>query len=113
MHAQNEPDTTRHIEAARCGALIEFDGFRTEEISANVTRVRTMRDAGLLHRVLLSQDSGWYHIGEPHGGDVRPYDAILTELIPALRAAGFTPNEIDTVFVRNLAEAFSIRIRLA
>jgi phosphotriesterase-related protein len=112
IHAQNEPDTTRHIEAARRGAWIEFDGFRTEDISTYVTRVRTMRDAGLLHRVLLSQDSGWYHIGEPRGGDVRPFDAILTDLVPALRAAGFTPNEIDTLFVRNPAEAFSIRTRL-
>jgi len=112
IHAQNEPDTARHIEAARRGAWIEFDGIRAAEIEAYVTRVRTMRDAGLLHRVLLSQDSGWFHIGEAHGGDIHPYDVILTEFVPALRTAGFTQNEIDTLFIRNPAEAFSVRTRL-
>jgi phosphotriesterase-related protein len=113
IHAQNEPDAARHIDAARRGAWIEFDGIRSEEIDAYVTRVRTLRDAGFLQRVLLSQDSGWFHIGEPRGGNVRPYDVILTEFIPALQKAGFTQSEIDTLFIRNPANAFSIRTRLA
>jgi phosphotriesterase-related protein len=112
IHAQNEPDDSKLIEAARRGAWIELDGIRSEEIGAYIARVRTMRDAGLLNRVLLSQDSGWYHIGEPHGGSVRPYDVILTDFIPALRNAAFSQHEIDGLFVRNPAEAFSIRTRL-
>jgi phosphotriesterase-related protein len=113
IHAQNEPDSSQHLNAARRGAWIEFDGIRSEEIDAYVTRVRTMRDAGFLHRVLLSQDSGWYHIGEPRGGGIRPYDAILTQFVPALGKAGFTQQEIDTLFIRNPAQAFGIRLRLA
>ena len=38
--------------------------------------------AGQLGRVLLSQDAGWYHVGEPGGGRFRPY----TYLFDGLRA---------------------------
>jgi phosphotriesterase-related protein len=113
IHAQNEPNSGQHVAAARRGAWIEFDGIRADEIDAYVARVRTMRDAGLLHRMLLSQDSGWYHIGEVRGGSVRTYDVILTHFIPALSRAGFTQQEIDTLFIRNPAQAFGIRSRLA
>lgn len=112
IHAQNEPDLTRHIEAARRGAWIEFDGYRTHETDAYITRVRRLRDAGLLGRVLLSQDAGWYSVGEPRGGtEFRSYEPILTTFIPALRSAGFTADEIDTLFVRNPARAFAIAVR--
>ena len=113
IHAQNEPDDSKLIEAARRGAWIELDGVRSEDIATYIARVRNMRDAGLLNRVLLSQDSGWYHIGEPRGGEVHSYDVILTGFIPALRSAGFSQDEIDGLFVRNPAEAFSIRARVA
>ena len=29
-----------------------------------------MRAEGLLGRVLVSQDAGWFHVGEPNGGSV-------------------------------------------
>jgi phosphotriesterase-related protein len=112
IHAQNEPDLARHIEAARRGAWIEFDGYRIDETAAYVDRVRRMRDAGLLNHVLLSQDAGWYSVGEPRGGkEFRPYEPILTTLIPALRSAGFTAEETNTLFIRNPAKAFAVRVR--
>jgi phosphotriesterase-related protein len=70
-----------------------------------------MRDEGLLHRVLVSQDAGWYHVGEPLGGSFRTFDTVFTAFIPALRAARFTDDDIHTLFVNNPANAFSIAVR--
>ena len=70
-----------------------------------------MRDEGLLHRVLVSQDAGWYHVGEPLGGSFRPFDAVFNAFIPAVRAARFTDGDIHTLFVNNPANAFSIAVR--
>ncbi|MFO0891770.1 MAG: hypothetical protein U0790_21850 [Isosphaeraceae bacterium] len=70
-----------------------------------------MKQNRLLGRVLLSHDAGWYHVGEPGGGEFRPFDPLFTHLIPALRARGFTAREVEQLTVDNPREAFTIRIR--
>jgi phosphotriesterase-related protein len=111
IHAQNEPDPVRPIEAARSGAWISFDGVAPDTVAAHLEKVKRMRDEDLLGRVLVSQDAGWYSVGEPRGGDFRPFDTVFTSFVPTLREHGFSQHEIDTIFVRNPAEAFSIRMR--
>ena len=111
IHAHNEKDLNRHIEAARRGAWISFDGLSADSVSEFVKKVARLRDEGLLNRVLVSQDAGWYTVGEPRGGDFRTFETVFTEFIPALRDAGFTDAEIDTLFIDNPANAFSIGIR--
>jgi len=65
----------------------------------------------LLDHVLVSQDSGWYHVGEPNGGTFNSYQSIFTDFIPALKKHGFTQTEIDRIFITNPAKAFTIKIR--
>lgn len=113
VHAQGEDDFDRHLEAAERGAWVEFDGYHPDETEAYVERVVAMRDRDLLHRVLLSQDNGWYAVGEPEGGDFSPYTPLFTELLPALEAAGLTEDEIRKLIVENPADAFRIRVRAA
>ncbi len=108
IHAQNEPDPARYGEAARRGAWISLDGVSPDTLDAHVNRITGLRDAGLLHRVLVSQDAGWYTVGEPDGGTLRPYDTVFTQLIPALRRRDFTTGDIHRIFVANPAEAFAI-----
>jgi len=60
-----------------------------------------MKQTGYLGRVLLSQDSGWYHVGEPGGGDFRPYDFLFVQFLPLLRRAGVSTKEIDTLMIHN------------
>ena len=103
----------RYEDAARRGAWISLDGVSPESLGTHLERITTLRDKGLLGRVLVSQDAGWYWVGEPDGGKFRPYDTVFTELIPALRARGFTQAEIDTLFVTNPANAFAIQVRAA
>jgi phosphotriesterase-related protein len=111
IHAQAEKDLSRHVEAATRGAWISFDGVAPESVAEHVDAVVRMREAGLLQRVLVSQDAGWYHVGEARGGQVRPFDTVFTGVLPALRARGLSQAEIDTLFVDNPARAFSVAVR--
>jgi phosphotriesterase-related protein len=113
IHAQNEPDPARHVEAAKRGAWIEFDGIDAKSLDLHVKLVTHMRDANLLDHVLISQDAGWYTVGKPLGGEPRSYETIFTDFLPALRAKGFGAAEIDTLLVRNPAKAFAVEVRRA
>jgi len=113
IHAQNEPDHSQHVKAARMGAWVSFDGISHETVTRHVELVSNMKNEGLLNRVLVSQDAGWYHVGEAHGGTFRTFETVFTEFIPALRAAQFTEADIHTLFTVNPPNAFSISIRTA
>jgi phosphotriesterase-related protein len=111
IHAQNEKDSTKHEAAARRGAWISLDGVAPKTVDEHVAAATYLRERGLLNRVLMSQDAGWYTVGQPNGGEPRPYDTVFVELIPALQSRGFSKAEIDTLFVDNPAEALAVRVR--
>ena len=111
VHAKKDPGSEALLKAAREGAWIEFDSIAPGKISQNVELVLSMKQANLLNRVLISQDAGWYHVGEPGGGMFRPFDSLLVEFLPALKAAGLTEAEIRRLTVDNPADAFTIRLR--
>lgn len=114
VHAQAaEEDEPLLAEAARRGAWVEFDGVHPDRIILHVALVAAMKQQGLLHRVLVSHDAGWYHVGAPGGGAFRPYDTLFTEFIPALRDEGFTDADIQQLVVTNPAEAYTVRTRPA
>ena len=73
--------------------------------------LQNMKANDLLDQVLVSHDSGWYNVGEPKGGNFKPYTCILTQFIPLLRENGFTTDEIDVIFKKNPARAFAIKVR--
>ncbi len=87
VHAQNEKDHSWHEKAARAGAWVEFDGIRAKTADWHLECVRFMASEGLLGRTLISQDSGWYHVGEPGGGNFRGYTYIYTDFLPRLEPA--------------------------
>lgn len=111
IHAQGERDSDRHITAARRGAWIELDGIDPRSMEQHVGFVTRLRDAGLLERVLVSQDGGWYDPAQPSAGASRSYEVMFTDFLPALRARGFSAAEIDTLLVRNPAKAFTVSVR--
>lgn len=113
VHAQAEEDGSRHVEAARRGGWVEFDGVHPDRIERHVALVMNMKAHDLLGRVLISHDAGWYSAGEAGGGDFRPYTTLFAELLPALREAGLTEADVRQLTVRNPAEAFAIRVREA
>ena len=111
VHAQNERDPDVHARAAAKGAWVEFDHVSSKDLGRHVLMVQEMKERGLLHRVLVSHDAGWYEIGKPNGGQFRPYDTMFKEFLPALKEAGFSHDEIQQLLVVNPREAFTIRAR--
>jgi len=103
VHAQNEKDRTLHRRAARAGAWIELDGISDESRDAHVSAVMDLVRAGHLSRVLVSQDAGWFHVGEPAGGRFRPYTFLFDGFLPALRCAGLTERDVRSLLVDNPA----------
>jgi phosphotriesterase-related protein len=111
VHAQSERDGAMHVKAAQRGAWVEFDGIGPTTVDRHVDLVRQMKAAGLLDRVLVSHDAGWYHVGEANGGKIRPYTTLFTEFVPALRKAGVTDDEVQALLVRNPSRALTPRSR--
>jgi phosphotriesterase-related protein len=109
VHAQSEKDAAFHLQAARRGAWVEFDGIAPSSVERHVDLVRRMKAEGLLGRVLVSQDAGWYHVGEAKGGSFRPYTTLFTEFVPALTRAGFSDDERRLLLVENPRAALTRR----
>lgn len=110
-HAQNEPDISLHIKAAKAGAWISLDGVGWGEVNKYADKIEALKVAGVLDRVLISHDAGWYKPGEPDGGSFTGYSRIFQELIPLLSNRGFKNKDIRQLLVINPAKAFTIRVR--
>lgn len=108
VHAQNEKDNTYHIEAAKKGGWVEFDGINDNNIDEYLSLLGKMKKEKLLNHVLISQDAGWYHVGEPGGGNFRNFNGIFDLFIPAMKNSGFTEKEIELLLVENPAKAFGV-----
>jgi phosphotriesterase-related protein len=111
VHAQNERDPDVHARAASLGAWVEFDHVSPKDLVRHVEMVKAMKQRGLLNRVLVSHDAGWYEVGKPNGGTFRSYDTLFKEFLPALKEAGLSQDEIDQLLIVNPREAFTIRVR--
>ena len=110
-HAQNEKDEAVHLAAARRGAWVAFDGLGRQSLDRYVGVVLAFRDAGLLNRLLISHDAGWYRVGEPDGGDYRPHTDLFELFLPALRARGVSDADIATLTTANPQRALTPAMR--
>jgi phosphotriesterase-related protein len=109
-----------NIRAAKDGVWISLDNVSkrsgTESgapysIEWYAERIIEMKKQGLLSRVLISHDSGWYDPAKPGGGTFNGYTDIFDAFIPVLKAKGLTDVEIDQILINNPQEAFKIKIR--
>ena len=112
VHAQVDDDMSMHVYAGERGGWVEFDGISLESVERHVAMVVNMKEHGLLRRVLVSHDAGWYHVDEAGGGTFRPFDTLFNEFLPALDRAGCTDDDIDQLLVTNPAEAFTVQTRI-
>jgi phosphotriesterase-related protein len=101
VHAQAEGDQSLHAQAARKGAWVELDGISPKTADWHLRCVTTLAEQGFLGRTLISQDAGWYHVGEPGGGTYRPYTYLFTEFVPRLQ-----PEWRQPLLVSNPVKAF-------
>ena len=84
VHAQNEKNHSFHEKIAAAGAWVEFDGVNESSAAWHLECVSWMNDNGLIDRTLISQDSGWWHVGEPNGGVFKGYAWLFTDFLPLL-----------------------------
>lgn len=111
VHAQGK-GADNHIKAAQAGAWVEIDGIREENYADHARQVKALRDEGLLNRVLVSCDAGWYRVGEPQGGEYRSHAVLLERFVPELKKLGLSEAEVKQLLVSNPAAAFAVRVRL-
>lgn len=109
VHAQAEPDVEIHKELAGRGAYIELDsvGSSEQEDEKIIKVIRSLTDAGLDNRILISHDAGWYNPGQPNGGKQRGFTALTTSFIPKLQRAGFTEAQVRKLSRENPFRAFA------
>ena len=111
VHASREARLSSRDRVAQQGAWVELDKLAPDTLDAHVEGVMDLAGRGRLDRVLVSQDAGWYHVGEPKGGEYRPYTFLFDAFVPALRARGLGEADIRTLLVDNPARAFALRRR--
>jgi phosphotriesterase-related protein len=111
VHAQIEGNGQLHLKAAQQGAWVEFDGISESSTDKHLQLVKGMIEQGFSDRLLISQDAGWYHVGEPKGGTFRPYTLVLEKFIPLLRRSGVTPEQIRSLLIDNPRKALTLQTR--
>ena len=109
-HAQNGTDEGR-LKAAQSGAWISLDNIMEDNYTNYVEMIEALNSAGLLHRVLISHDAGYYDPDAVNGGEIRGYTALFTHLIPALKEKGYSQEQIDQLLIKNPKKAYTISIR--
>lgn len=109
IHAQLEPDFDLQLEAARRGAWLEYDAIGSDwcEDAYFLEHIPRLLDAGYGHRLLLSQDRGWYDPSKPRGGEQKPYTYLIDTFIPKMRAAGIDMATIQSLTIDNPFMAFA------
>lgn len=107
VHAQNETDRAVHAAAAKAGAFVEFDGVSARSIDAHARAVTEMIGLGHLRQLLISQDSGWYRVGEPGGGQFNSFTFLWDSFVPELRKRGVTEAQVRALLVENPARALA------
>jgi phosphotriesterase-related protein len=110
-HAQ-EGTPQGHVRAAQKDAWISIDNVNKEELDSTVSMIIDLKSAGLLNRLLISHDAGWFDPDTAGGGDFRGYSDIFTHLLPALKENGFNQSEIDQLLIENPKDAYTIRVRV-
>ena len=109
IHTQAEPDFDIHLELARRGVWLEYDGIGSEEPNDDVylDRILGLLDAGYAKQLMLSHDRGWYDPAQPGGGTPRPYTYICDMFLPKLRARGVDEATIEQLTCTNPYLAFA------
>lgn len=109
VHAHLEDDIDRLLALAKDGVWIELDGLAWGGDEEHANKLLRLLDGGYEDQVLISQDAGWYHIGEEGGGEIIPFTRLKDAFLPRLKAAGVDERIIDKITVQNPSQAFACR----
>jgi phosphotriesterase-related protein len=108
VHANSEKDLSYHYKIAEQGAWIEYDNIGKWEPEKHLNTIKELIDRGFQNQILLSMDSGWYRVGELHGGKINDYKYLFGEFVPKMRDFGFDERIINKITINNPAQAFKL-----
>ena len=108
VHSDAEEETKYHLQTASSGAWVEYDGLGKETAERTLRLIRLMVDNGFEDKLLLSQDAGWYNVGEPGGGNIRGFEYLVKDFVPLMLKRGFNQELVDKILVKNPAKAFQV-----
>ena len=111
VHSDSIQDFDTHVRILEEGAWLEYDGISEKSVPKHVQLIQEAVERGFATRLLLSHDAGWYSVGEPGGGTIRPFTVLSDSLIPALTAGGISEETIDRILDDNVADALSVHVR--
>lgn len=92
---------------ADLGGWVSFDAIGRRPIKQHLEIVPAML-SHRAERLLISQDNGWYSVGEANGGKVRGYTGIAETFLPVLKNAGVSQAQVDRLLQENPWAAFAI-----
>lgn len=107
IHTQAEPEFGLHLELAKRGVWIEYDGIGSGSDELYIDLIIRMLDAGFGSKLLLSQDRGWYDPAQQLGGKPQPYTYLVDKFLPKLSEAGVDQNTIHMLTQTNPFQAFA------
>jgi phosphotriesterase-related protein len=107
IHTQSDPDFNLHLEVARRGAWLEYDGIGNGDDAYYLEHIQLALDAGLEDQLLLSHDRGWYDPAKPGGGEPKPFTYLFEQFLPNLRAAGVDDATVHKLMQTNPYRAFA------
>jgi predicted metal-dependent phosphotriesterase family hydrolase len=107
VHSDAEPGRAFHQRTAERGAWVSYDGIREGNAAERVPLVMAAL-AEFPERLLISQDAGWYNVGQERGGDVVAWDWLPRAFVPLLREAGASEADVARLLVENPARAFAV-----
>jgi phosphotriesterase-related protein len=110
VHLQGEQDLRSHGEIGQRGAWLEYDNIGSWPSERHINLIMEMLERGFRDQILLSQDRGWYHVGEDKGGEIKPFTHFLAEFMPAMLAAGIDQATMDVLTIDNPARAFQFDV---
>ncbi|MFS0724124.1 hypothetical protein [Paenibacillus sp. 1P07SE] len=109
VHAQTFQDDELYRRLADEGGWLSVDSIRMDNYREQVDLLHRLIAIGTGHRVLLSQDTGWYTVGEPGGGDIAPYHLMFQDFFPAAAADGLDASWLERCVTSQAFEAMSLR----
>lgn len=104
-HSDRNADPYYHLQLAKRGAYIQFDGpskIKYHPDSTRVMLIKNLIDHGFIRQLLISGDMGRQQYLEGYGGGPG-FKFIKTKFIPRLIDEGISKEEIKTIFVDNPA----------
>lgn len=103
VHADYSEDVKLMTELGRRGMWIEIDGLaRAKDFNYHINLLKSLLEADLSGKLLLSQDAGSYHVGMDSKKDtIYPYDRIFKEFIPLCNQNGIENKTFEIILKEN------------